>query len=174
MKKRYRRQIREAKRLIGTNELANMSVGVEHKIEANVNYQNAAVVMLFAPLWDEVDVKPLFKRALDAGKRVILPTIVDGDIVPVELKCDTEWRVGEYDIAEPQAEPYMGKIDMVLVPGVAFDNSGNRLGRGKGFYDRFLVNYPTASKIGICFEFQMLDEIPTEPFDLKMDEVIVI
>lgn len=174
MKLAVRKRIREAKVLIGTEKLAEMSIGVEHKIEGNLQYQNAAVVMLFSPLWDEVDVKRLFERAFDAKKRVILPTIVNGDIVPVELKPDTEWRVGKYNIDEPMAEPYDGGIDLVIVPGVAFDADGNRLGRGKGFYDRFLINYPNAYKIGVGFEFQLVDEIPTEPFDIKMDEVIVI
>ncbi|MFI3296526.1 MAG: 5-formyltetrahydrofolate cyclo-ligase [bacterium] len=174
MKLAVRKRIREAKVLIGTEKLAEMSIGVEHKIEGNLQYQNAAVVMLFSPLWDEVDVKRLFERAFDAKKRVILPTIVNGDIVPVELKPDTEWRVGKYNIDEPMAEPYDGEIDLVIVPGVAFDADGNRLGRGKGFYDRFLINYPNAYKIGVGFEFQLVDEIPTEPFDIKMDEVIVI
>ena len=63
-------------------------------------------------------------------------------------------------------------IDLVIVPGVAFDRDGNRLGRGKGYYDRLLPRIPSAYKVGICFPFQIVEEVPAEPFDIRMDEII--
>ena len=63
-------------------------------------------------------------------------------------------------------------IDFIAVPGVAFDRNGNRLGRGKGYYDRLLPRIPSAYKAGICFPFQLVEEVPAEPFDIRMDEVI--
>ena len=63
-------------------------------------------------------------------------------------------------------------IDLVIVPGVAFDRDGNRLGRGKGYYDRLLPRIPSAYKVGICFPFQIIEEVPAEPFDIRMDEII--
>ncbi|MCF0205812.1 MAG: 5-formyltetrahydrofolate cyclo-ligase, partial [Bacteroidales bacterium] len=63
-------------------------------------------------------------------------------------------------------------FDLIIVPGVAFDRNGNRLGRGRGYYDRFLCKYPKVEKIGICFDFQLLEEIPTEPTDIRMDKVV--
>ena len=63
-------------------------------------------------------------------------------------------------------------IDLIIVPGVGFDRQGNRLGRGKGYYDRLLPRIPSAYKIGICFPFQLVEEIPAEPFDIRMDEIV--
>ena len=74
---------------------------------------------------------------------------------------------------EPISEPFTGEIDLIIVPGMAFDNSGHRLGRGKGFYDRFLAQHPDVYTIGLCFDFQYFDKIPSESFDKKVDEVII-
>ena len=174
MKQEIRKAIRAEKKRIGKEELLQTSLPATQKIEANNQYRNANIVMLYHPLWDEVDVRPLFDRALASGKRVILPTVKGDDIIPVEITTETEWVVGDFDILEPVAEPYDGSIDLVVVPGVAFDNNKNRLGRGKGYYDRFLVKHPNAYRLGVCFQFQMVAEVPTEPFDFPMDEVITI
>lgn len=130
--------------------------------------------MLYYPLWDEVDCRELMDRALAAGKRVILPTVAGDDIVPVEVTRETVWRVGEFGILEPVAERYEGEVDVVVVPGMAFDAEGNRLGRGKGYYDRFLSRHPRAYRIGLCFDFQLIERVPTEPFDWRMNEVVAV
>ena len=174
MKNEIRKAIRTKKKELGKELLLSMSLPVAEQIEANEHYRNANIVMLYHPLWDEVDVRPLLNRALTDGKRVILPTVKGDDIIPVEITTETEWVVGDFDILEPVAEPYEGSIDLVVVPGVAFDNNKNRLGRGKGYYDRFLVKHPNAYRLGVCFKFQIVAEVPTEPFDFPMDEVITI
>ena len=83
-------------------------------------------------------------------------------------------RISSYGILEPTGEPFTQyeNIDFALIPGMAFDADGNRLGRGKGYYDRFLPLMTRARKVGICFPFQFLPHIPTEPTDMPMDEVI--
>lgn len=162
------------KKEFGRERLLEMSSGVREGIEGNVHYRAAERVMLYYPLWDEVDCRPLFESALAAGKRVILPTVVGDDIVPVEITAETEWRVGEFGIKEPVAGRYDGEIDLIVIPGMAFDGEGNRLGRGKGYYDRFLELHPGAYRLGLCFDFQMIESVPTEPFDRKMDEVITV
>lgn len=174
LKKEIRARIRGIKKNLGAEILSEMSVGAVDAVESNDIYRSAHVVMLYHPLWDEVDVRPLFGRALGDGKRVVLPTVKGDDIVPVEIHSDTEWIVGEYNILEPVAEEYHGDIDLVLVPGLAFDRQGNRLGRGKGYYDRFLSGHQKAYKLGICFGFQMLESVPAEPFDWRMDSVAVV
>lgn len=174
MKSEIRKAIRTEKRRIGKEELMRMSTPIVEQVEANEFYRKSSIIMLYHPLWDEVDVRPLFDRALADGKRVILPTVKGDDIVPVEITTETEWIVGDFDILEPVAEPYVGTFDLIVVPGVAFDLHNNRLGRGKGYYDRFLVKHPNAYRLGICFKFQIAPEIPTEPFDFPMNEVITI
>ena len=174
MKSEIRKTIRAKKKELGKEQLLAMSRPITELIEANKQYQEAQIVMLYHPLWDEVDVRPLFDRALASGKRVILPTVKGDDIIPVEITPDTQWVVGDFDILEPVAEPYQGNIDLIVIPGVAFDLNLNRLGRGKGYYDRFLAHHPNAYRLGVCFKFQMVDEVPTEPFDLPMHKIIAI
>ena len=172
MKQEIRKAIRAEKKRIGKEELLQMSLPATELIETNEKYSNANIVMLYHPLWDEVDVRPLFNRALANGKRVILPTVKGDDIIPVEITTETQWVVGDFDILEPIAAPYNGPIDLIVVPGVAFDNNKNRLGRGKGYYDRLLSKMPHIYKIGLCFPFQFVDNIPTESTDIGMDEVV--
>lgn len=174
MKTEIRRKMRGIKKNIGAEGLLEMSAQAPGLIEKNAEYQKAKVVMLYYPLWDEVDCRPLFEAALKAGKRVILPTVEGDDIVPVEITGNTEWRVGDFNILEPVAEEYTGAIDLMVVPGMAFDDNGNRLGRGKGYYDRFINQHPNAYRIGLCFAFQKIERVPTEPFDWHMNEVIAV
>ena len=174
MKSEIRKTIRAKKKELGKEQLLTMSLPITELIEANKQYHEAPIIMLYHPLWDEVDVRPLFERALADGKRVILPTVKGDDIIPVEITSDTQWVVGDFDILEPVAEPYHGNIDLIVIPGVAFDLSLNRLGRGKGYYDRFLSHHPNAYRLGVCFKFQMVDEVPTESFDLPMHELITV
>lgn len=174
MKTEIRRKMRGIKKNIGAEGLLEMSAEAPALIESNCHYRDARCVMLYYPLWDEVDCRPLFDMALAAGKRVILPTVVGDDIVPVEITRETKWRIGDFNILEPVAERYDGEVDVVIVPGMAFDERGNRLGRGKGYYDRFLCQHPGAYRIGLCFAFQMVECVPTEPFDWRMNEVIAV
>lgn len=108
-------------------------------------------------------------------KIILLPVVIKDDI---ELRLYTgkeHLAEGAFHIGEPIGEAYTSydSIDLVIVPGVAFDENGNRLGRGKGYYDRLLPHIK-ATKIGICFPFQLLKKIPTEPFDKKMDKIITL
>ncbi len=105
----------------------------------------------------------------------MLPVVVGDDL---ELRVYTgpeDLTTGSYGIEEPTGELFTdyAAIDFVAVPGVAFDNAGNRLGRGKGYYDRLLPRL-TAFKAGICFPFQLVKEVPAEPFDIRMDTIITI
>ena len=174
MKSEIRKAIRAKKKELGKDQLLAMSRPITELIEANKQYHEAPIVMLYHPLWDEVDVRPLFDRALASGKRVILPTVKGDDIIPVEITSDTQWVVGDFDILEPVASPYQGAIDLIVIPGVAFDLSLNRLGRGKGYYDRFLAHHPNTYRLGVCFKFQIVPEVPTESFDLPMHELITV
>lgn len=107
-------------------------------------------------------------------KRILLPVVVGDDL---ELRLYTgpeDLAIGAYGIEEPTGARFTDytAIDLIIVPGVAFDRNGNRLGRGKGYYDRLLPRIPSAYKIGICFPFQVVEEVPAEPFDIRMDEII--
>lgn len=107
-------------------------------------------------------------------KEIILP-VVTGDILELRLYTGSaDLQTGAYGIAEPTGALFTdyATIDLAVIPGVAFDLSGHRLGRGKGYYDKLLPQLTTAVKAGLCFPFQVVKEVPTEPFDIPMDIII--
>ena len=170
-KKELRSTIKALKKQHSTDELDRQSEIICKKIEQHPDFVNAKTVMLYNALPDEVRTADLIARWRDK-KTIVLPTVVGDDIIPVALDSNTDFAVGDFNILEPQNEPYDGGFDLIIVPGVAFDTKGNRMGRGKGYYDRFLAKHPTVKKIGICFDFQLVEHIPAEPHDIRMDEVV--
>lgn len=136
-------------------------------------YRNAASVMLYYPIGKEVDTAYVAEAAIADGKRVIYPVTdeTSGRITPIAVKSDTEFVKGGFKIPEPRGEAYDGVIDLVVVPGVAFDRRGARLGYGKGCYDGFLGNL-SALKIGLCYDMQLMDTLPTEVHDVGMDMIV--
>ena len=154
-------------------QLLEQSELILAKLEQHPDFIKAERVMLYSALPDEVQTQAFLER-WHLRKTIILPTVVGDDIIPVAYGKDTDFAVGDFNILEPQNEPYTGDFDLIVVPGVAFDRQGNRLGRGKGYYDRFLCHHLDVKRIGICFDFQLVDEVPAEPFDIRMDEVITI
>ena len=133
-------------------------------------------ILLYSPLPDEVDIAPLISAAFNAGKTVFLP-VVDGDNLVLKRFSGFNYlTTGAYNILEPVGEIYpiseYHKIDLAIIPSMAFDHHRNRLGRGKGYYDRLLPHLTNAFKLGVCFDFQYLEEIPSEDWDVRMDEVV--
>lgn len=136
--------------------------------------QSAHTILFFAPLSDELDVWPLLEKLLPTKKICALPAF-DAAVQFYSARrvknLETDIFTGKFGVSEPLdscEEIPLNRFDLVLVPGVAFDLSGNRLGRGKGFYDRILA---TASgvKCGVAYDFQLVDEIPTESHDAKVN-----
>lgn len=170
-KKTLRTEIKVLKKQHTKEQLFEQSEKILDKLEQHPDFVKAERVMLYSALPDEVQTQAFLEK-WHLKKQIILPTVVGDDIIPVAYEKDTDFAVGDFNILEPQNEPYKGDFDLIVVPGVAFDRNGNRLGRGRGYYDRFLCQHLEVKKIGICFDFQLVEEIPTEPFDIKMDEVI--
>lgn len=170
-KKALRQQVRALKKQFTAEQLAMESEKIMKKISNHPDFQNSEIVMLYASLPDEVQTLGFIEEWRNR-KRIILPTVVGDDIIPVELTAGSGMVEGNFHILEPENNPYDGPIDLIVVPGMAFDRQGHRLGRGKGYYDRFLIKYPEVKTIGICFNFQMLDEVPEEPHDQLINEVI--
>lgn len=150
----------------GERELASEKIcaGLED-VEA---WGRAERVGLFAPMLSEPDVL----RLLGAGKRCYLPAVVGTELRWRAASRDAELVPGAFGIRVPGEKAPRGKpreFDVILVPGVAFGRSGARLGRGGGFYDRFLEEHPAVYRVGICFEDQFVGELPTEPHDAHVD-----
>ena len=172
-KKELRAQIKALKKQHSKEQLLEQSEQILSKLEQHPDFIKSKKIMLYSALPDEVQTKAFLEK-WHLKKQIVLPTVVGDDIIPVEFAADTTFAVGDFNILEPQNEPYTGDFDLIIVPGVAFDRNGNRLGRGKGYYDRFLCHHLDVKRIGICFDFQLVDEVPSEPFDIRMDEVITL
>lgn len=170
-KTEIRSAIRALKKQHSREELQAQSELIMRKLEQHPDFISAQKIMLYSSLPDEVQTQAFIEK-WRLHKRIILPTVVGDDIIPVELAANTGFAVGDFNIMEPQNEAYTGDFDLIVVPGVAFDRQGNRLGRGKGYYDRFLCQHRSVKKIGICFDFQLVDNVPVEENDIPMDEII--
>ncbi len=172
-KRTLRQEIRRLKREHTPEQLRAQSEIILQKLAAHPAFQAAERVMLYASLPDEVQTLD-FLNEWKCRKQIILPTVVGDDIIPVELTADSRMVEGDFHIMEPENHPYAGALDLIVVPGMAFDRAGHRLGRGRGYYDRFLIKYPDAKTIGICFDFQYVEAIPVEPHDQVVGEVITL
>lgn len=172
-KKELRAHIKTLKKQRSKEELQEQSKLILNKLENNKSFIEAEIVMLYSSLPDEVQTHDFLEKWRNQ-KRIILPTVVGDDIIPVELKENTDFAIGDFNILEPQNEEYKGGYDLIVVPGVAFDKNGNRIGRGKGYYDRFLCKHLDVNRIGICFDFQYVDEVPTEDNDIRMNEIVTL
>ena len=170
-KKELRLHIKNLKKQHSKEALKEQSELILNKLEENNLFIESKTVMLYSSLPDEVQTHDFLEKWRNE-KKIILPTVVGDDIIPVELSEETEFAVGDFNILEPQNKPYDGDYDLIVVPGVAFDRNGNRIGRGKGYYDRFLCKHLNVKRIGICFDFQLVENVPTEDNDIKMDEII--
>lgn len=130
------------------------------------------VFMLYYPHKNEVNTLTVIQNLLDKGKIVLLPKVSHKHLLPVKIEDLKSVYTGYAGIKEPEGEVFNGKIDLIVVPAVAFDKEGHRLGYGKGFYDRFLKNRKDSLKVGFAFDFQILDKLPVEPHDIPVDIII--
>ena len=140
-------------------------------------WEKAGAVLMFAPLADEPDIWPLLDEALLLGKTVALPSFVPGTNTYtarriIDPTCDlVVGKFGIREAAELSPEMALNQLDLVLVPGIAFDPHGNRLGRGKGFYDRLLAGV-RGTKCGVAFDEQLVDAVPIGPLDIPLNCIL--
>lgn len=143
-------------------------------------FKRAKIIMAFVSKNDEVDTVPIIKGALKSGKKVLVPAINmrERRLVPSQiLNIKDDLKKGPYGILQPSGRfirPINHEvIDLFLVPGIAFDKKGNRLGRGGGYYDRFLEKVPKKKiKIGLCYDFQVVDNLPKLSHDVPVTKLI--
>lgn len=144
------------------------------KITANLIkldiYNKASVIALYNSLPDEVDTSYIINKYLDK-KTILLPRIIDNKIEFIKINKDSEYNKSKLGVLEPIGEVYHGNIDLIIVPGVAFDKKLNRLGFGMGYYDRYLEN-KDIYKIGLAYGKQIVNLLPYDKFDIKMNMVI--
>lgn len=155
--------------------LAAQSESLMARLESDERFLAARTVLAYHSLPDEVDTHALIKRWY--RRKVILLPVVCGDVLRLRRYVGPgQMRTGSFHIEEPTGDDFTGyeAIDLALVPGMAFDAAGHRLGRGRGYYDR-LFSHPAFSavyKIGLCFDFQLLPQVPVESTDVPVDCVL--
>ena len=178
-KSELRQEIKRRKAACPAKERAALSHAVIRRLTQTPQWHHAHTVLLYHSLPDEVNTHDLIRQACAEGKRVLLPAVVDDDLELRELPQPSSLippslHEGAFHILEPEGEAFTdyATIDLAVIPGIAFTTDGRRLGRGRGYYDRLLPHFAHVYKLGLCWPFQLVDFLPTEPHDILLDAVI--
>ena len=176
-KSEIRSRIEKQRRCLPSESVFSQSSKIISRLKGLHEYQNAKTIHCYVSWRNEVNTHELIKVTLEAGQQVVVPVtdLSSHTLVHSEIKSFSELKKGTFGILEPPKDRLrkvtISEFDLVIVPGVAFDLSGHRIGFGGGFYDGFLGNVK-ATKIALAYEFQMLDKIPTRPEDEKVDILV--
>lgn len=178
-KKELRRAVRARMKAISPEERHERSVQACERIVALEAFAQAQTVMLYMPLPDEVDVTSIAVRCFQLGQNVCVPRVnwERKEMRPVSVRTfdDRIMDVDEHGLRTPREGDLVipSTVDLVVIPGIAFDVRGHRLGRGGGYYDRFLKRLRRgAVKVAAAFDEQIVDEVPTLEHDVLVDAVV--
>ncbi len=163
-----------ARAIVADNERLRFDAGIVMRVMALPRVQAAACVCCYMSMGKEAGTVPLIDALLAAGKRVSLPVVDEqGRMIAAQLRSRRDLVPGRWGIPVPaRIEPETEALEVVICPGVLFTRDGARLGRGQGHYDRFLVDHADALIVGLGYEAQLVDALPTEPHDVAMDVVV--
>jgi len=171
-----KRSLRSERVQMSERVVREKSLRIYHRLIDMPAYQLARCIACYVSIKNEVDTKTVIQKAIDSGKQVGVPvTREDGDMDFQAIAGLSDLRPVHYGLREPVPDskkvllPHT--IDLILVPGIAFDRSGHRIGSGGGYYDRFLARTEVV-RIGLSYGFQIIDRVPAEPHDEKMDLII--
>jgi 5-formyltetrahydrofolate cyclo-ligase len=153
-------------------ERAELSQMVLEQLERMQCFCDAKTILLYYPVQNEVDVLPLVKR-YKKEKTILFPVSHRRGMTVHPYAGNEMMHRGKFGIPEPTTPAYEGKIDLIIVPGVAFDRKGCRLGRGGGYYDRFLKKQTHATLVGVGYDFQLIDEVPSARHDQRVHRIIL-
>ncbi len=172
-KKELRRMIREKKRAMTSAEIEEKSRRLGEMLLESPAYCQAKTVYGYLPYNQEVRTTPMLEQALRDGKRVAVPKCYGDEMRFIYLEDLSRVEKGYAGIPEPVEDGPVAddKTALVLMPGMAFDPQGHRIGYGGGFYDKFLAAEPEHPTLALCYDFQMLTRLDTEEFDIPVDQV---
>ena len=173
-KKELRRTIRECKRAMTEEEIVSRSEKLGHLFAQSEAYKAAKTIYGYLPYNQEVRTVPMLEQALKDGKRVAVPKVYGEEMKFLYLDDLTKVEKGYAGIPEPIADGPVADDEtaLVLMPGLAFDPQGHRIGYGGGFYDKFLAAEPNHPTLALCYEFQMLPKLDTEEHDIPVDTIL--
>lgn len=170
-KQRLRAILKPRIRQLTANEVAEKSRAIIRRIEELPAFRQAHTVMLFYPIQNEPDLRPLLER-YRREKTLLLPVAREQVIEMRPYEGMDRMKAGGFGIMEPMGEAYTDEPDLIIIPGMAFDRLLHRMGRGAGYYDRFLPKYPGAYKVAVAYDLQVVEHVPTDAFDIRMDAVV--
>jgi len=173
-KKALRKQIRDQKKAMTEQQIQEKSAALIKKFLATEQYRQAKTIYGYLPYNQEVRTVPLLQQALADGKQVAVPKVYGDEMRFIQLSDLNQVEAGYAGIPEPIDDgPIANDPDaLVLMPGLAFDLQGHRIGYGGGFYDRFLATEPNHPTVALCYDFQVLPQLDTEEFDIPVDYVL--
>ena len=173
-KSALRREIREKKKAMSLSEIEERSARLGELFAQTDAYRQAKSLYGYMPYNQEVRTIPILERAIRDGKRVAVPKVYGDTMKFIYLDDLTQVANSDMGIPEPIADAPVAddKTALVLMPGLAFDKAGHRIGYGGGFYDKFLTAEPNHPTVALCYDFQMYAHLDTEEFDIPVDMVI--
>lgn len=173
-KKKLRQQIREQKRAMTAAQIEEKSRLLGLKFLSSEAYRKAEALYGYMPYNQEVRTVPILEQALRDGKRVAVPKVYGDEMRFLYVTDLSHMEKSEYGIPEPIADEPVAedRNALVLMPGLAFDRDGHRIGYGGGFYDKFLAAEPDHPTVALCYDFQVVEQLPVEEYDIPVDCVI--
>ena len=173
-KKELRSRIRMLKRQMTPQQIDSASRKLAELFFATEYYRQAKTIYGYLPYNQEVRTVPILEQAIRDGKWVAVPKVFGDTMKFIYLDDPKQVAPGYAGIPEPVGDGPVAEdpTALVLMPGLAFDPKGNRMGYGGGFYDRFLAQEPAHPTVALCYEFQMVEQLPTEEFDVPVDLVL--
>ncbi len=179
-KEEIRRKILKKRLSLSSEDIRDKSRQVFLNLAETVEYRNSQNIMFYVATRSEVQTEEIIKMSIKMGKNVFVPIILPEciDLAPSKIfDFDTELEKGKKGIFEPKKEYYRlfssENIDLIIVPGIAFDLSGNRIGRGFGYYDNFLRKVRSSAKIvALAFEMQIVKKISNDKYDIPVNKII--
>lgn len=172
-KQSLRKEIALLKKVYSDKELLGFSDQIFGKLAETDVFKEAKCILAYYSFAGEVSTHDFIEKYAQ-DKKIILPVVKENNLVLKEFRGKDELHLSDYGILEPTGSDFTdySQIDLAIIPGVGFDRSLNRLGRGRGYYDKLLPLLDNTYLIGVCFLFQLCEQIPIEPHDFRMNCVI--
>lgn len=178
-KQKLRRRILKMRESLSPEEVREKSLAVCERLVSHPAFNSGETILFYSPIRKEVDIRPAMEKAWSAGKRVVLPKVEPKTktLACYRLQRGEPLVSGIFGILEPPGEESARiapeSLDLVVVPGIAFDEQGYRLGYGGGYYDRFFARYPGSFlRVGVAYSFQVVSTIYPEKHDQRLDGLI--
>lgn len=156
-------------------EIKQKSLQISRKVSGLQSFIHSKSIALYSPILNEVETQSIFDEAIGLEKDVYFPRVSGSSLDFYRIQSLDQLKVGSFGVLEPEdhfCKARVDEIDLFIIPGLAFDISGNRLGYGKGYYDRALIDVPENRKVGICYSFQVIDSVPNNKHDQKVGVIV--